>query len=73
MKPKQPASAEYVFTQLNHVPVPYSLPGAAVVGQMKMVRNTGTMTNSATPPQSLTRPSSLNAMSANSTNSQMNQ
>jgi hypothetical protein len=26
-------SAEYLFTQLNQLPVPYSLPDAAVLGQ----------------------------------------
>jgi hypothetical protein len=73
MKPKQPASAEYVFTQLNHVPVPYSLPGAAVMGHTKTVSTMGTTANSAMPAHSDVRPNSLNAISANKMNSQMTQ
>ena len=31
------------FTQLNRVPMPYSLPGAAVVGYTNTVRNTDSL------------------------------
>ena len=73
MKPRHPARAEYVFTQLNHVPVPYSLPGAAVVGQIKTVQKSGTMAKSTMPVHGLARPSSLNAIRANRMKSQMAQ
>ena len=61
------------MTQWNHVPVPYSWPGAAVVGHTNTVSASGTAANRTIPHQSFTRPSSLNAMSANKTNSQIAQ
>ena len=71
MNPTQPASAEYVFAQLNQLPAPYSLPGAAVWGHTKIVNTMGATTNNATPPHTLVRPNSLNAIRANTTNSQI--
>lgn len=58
---------------MNQVPVPYSLPGAAVVGHTKMVITMGNTANRARPHHTFTRPSSLKAISANRTNSQMAQ
>jgi len=59
------------LTQLNQVPVPYSFPGAAVVGQTKMVNTRGTIRKRSSPPHFVVRPNSLKAMRAKRTKSQM--
>jgi len=49
------------------VPVPYSFPGVAVLGQIKAVSIIGARRKSRIPPHFVVRPNSLKAMRANVT------
>ncbi len=65
MKPRHPMSAEYTFTQWNHVPV--DEPAPAVVGHTNTVRTRGSATKKARPAHFQRRVTSLRAMRATRT------